>query len=233
MLHPRPSRSRSKSPHKSAQAAAKQLRADLFRPLRVESLEERSLLATVTGVTTSGAEIVAGSGFLNEGKVVTLSVNFDAPVNVNTTGGSPRLALNDGGFATYTGGSGSTTLTFDHTVGEFQNSADLAVTAMNLNGGAIQDAASQANATLTGAVTNPAGTLVIDNHHPRVGYGHSNYFTVGVGGSQVPAGGSVQFNMIFSEPVTGVDTDDFALAQYLAKQKIDVLNFNHSRTQNW
>ena len=28
-------------------------------------------------------------------------------------------------------------------------------------------------------------------------------------------------------------TDDFRLSQYLAKQGVDVINFNHIRTQNW
>ena len=38
-------------------------------------------------------------------------------VTVNTTGGTPTLTLNDGGTATYTGGSGSNALTFSYTVG--------------------------------------------------------------------------------------------------------------------
>ena len=37
-------------------------------------------------------------------------------VTVNTTGGSPILSLNDGGTATYIGGSGTNALTFSYTV---------------------------------------------------------------------------------------------------------------------
>ena len=52
---------------------------------------------------------------------------------MTVTGGTPTLTLNDGGTATYTGGSGTNALTFSYTVGAGQNTADLAVTAVNLN----------------------------------------------------------------------------------------------------
>ena len=42
-------------------------------------------------------------------------------MTVNTTGGSPTLSLNDGGTATYVGGSGTSALTFSYTVGAGQN----------------------------------------------------------------------------------------------------------------
>ena len=49
-------------------------------------------------------------------------------------GGTPTLTLNDGGTASYTGGSGGTALTFSYTVAAGQNTADLTVTSFNLNG---------------------------------------------------------------------------------------------------
>ena len=55
-------------------------------------------------------------------------------VTVNTTGGSPTLTLNDGGTATYVSGSGTNALTFSYTVLAGQNTPDLTVTAVNLNG---------------------------------------------------------------------------------------------------
>ena len=61
---------------------------------------------------------------------------------MTVAGGTPTLTLNDGGTATYTGGSGSNTLSFSYTVAAGQNTAALAVTAVNLN-----------NATVTGAAT--------------------------------------------------------------------------------
>ncbi len=62
---------------------------------------------TVASIATSGTGITNGTGDLNAGKVITLTVNFSAAVTVTTTGGSPTLTLNDGGTATYTGGSGT------------------------------------------------------------------------------------------------------------------------------
>src|SRR5262249_44121660 len=59
---------------------------------------------TVSSVVASGAGITNGNGDLNAGKVVTLTVAFSEAVTVNTSGGTPTLALNvTGGAATYTG----------------------------------------------------------------------------------------------------------------------------------
>ena len=80
---------------------------------------------------------------------------------MTVAGGTPTLTLNDGGTATYTGGSGSSALTFSYTVAAGQNTADLAATAVNLNAATVTDAAGN-TANLAGALTNPAGTLQID-----------------------------------------------------------------------
>ena len=118
-----------------------------------------------SSVVASGTGITAGSGDLGAGSVVTLTVNLSSAVTV--AGGTPTLTLNDGGTATYTGGSGTNALTFSYTVGAGQNTADLAVTAVNLNGATVKDGAGNA-ANLTGAVTNPSGTLQIDTTAPVV-----------------------------------------------------------------
>src|SRR5262249_36576751 len=80
---------------------------------------------TVSSVVASGAGITNGNGNLNAGKVVTLTVAFSEAVTVNTSGGMPTLALNDGGAATYTGGSGSNSLIFSYTVLAGRNTSDL------------------------------------------------------------------------------------------------------------
>ena len=120
---------------------------------------------TVSSVVASGTGITAGSGDLGAGSVVTLTVNLSEAVTV--AGGTPTLTLNDGGTATYTGGSGTNALTFSYTVAAGQNTADLAVTAVNLNGATVKDGAGNA-ANLTGAVTTPSGTLQIDTTAPTV-----------------------------------------------------------------
>ncbi|MBN8978627.1 MAG: phosphoesterase, partial [Rhizobiales bacterium] len=123
---------------------------------------------TVASIATSGAGITNGSGDLDAGQVVTLTVNLSAAVTVNTTGGTPTLALNDGGTASYTGGSGGTALTFSYTVAAGQNTADLIVSSLNLNGATITDGNGNA-ANLTGASNfNPAGTLQIDTTAPTI-----------------------------------------------------------------
>ena len=67
-------------------------------------------------MTTSGSGITAGSGDLNAGHTVTLTLNTNEAVDIDTTNGTPTLTLNDGGIATYTGGSGSSALAFSYTV---------------------------------------------------------------------------------------------------------------------
>ncbi|MEW6642052.1 MAG: Ig-like domain-containing protein [Pseudomonadota bacterium] len=121
---------------------------------------------TVASIVTSGAGISNGTGDLNAGKTVTLTVNFSSAVTVNTTAGSPTLLLNDGGTASYTGGSGSSALVFSYVVAPGQNTPDLVVSSLALNGATIQDSLGD-NADLSGAINNnPAGTLQIDTTPP-------------------------------------------------------------------
>src|SRR5262249_61348128 len=64
---------------------------------------------------------------------------------------TPTLSLNDGGTATYTGGSGTNALTFSYTVAAGQNTAALAATAVNLNSATLTDSTgSAANLSLSG-----------------------------------------------------------------------------------
>ena len=120
---------------------------------------------SVASVVTSGSGISSGSGDLGVGSVVTLTVNMSEAVTV--AGGTPTLTLNDGGTASYTGGSGTNALTFSYTVGAGQNTSDLAVSAVNLNSATVKNGAGTAG-SLTGAVTNPSGTLQISTTGPTV-----------------------------------------------------------------
>ena len=73
---------------------------------------------------------------------------------MTVAGGTPTLTLNDGGTATYTGGSGSSALTFSYTVGAGQNTAALTATAVNLNAATITDGAGNAaNLSLSGLLS--------------------------------------------------------------------------------
>src|SRR5262249_3789561 len=79
--------------------------------------------------------------------VVTFKVTMSEAVKVT---GAPTLTLNDGGTATYAGGSGTSKLSFSHTVLAGQSAADLAVGSLDLGGGSIADGGGNA-ADLKGA----------------------------------------------------------------------------------
>jgi Bacterial Ig-like domain len=94
-------------------------------------------------------------------------------VTVDTTNGTPTLTLNDGGSSSFTGGSGSTALTFTYVVAAGQNTPDLVVSSLNQNGATIRDTLGN-NADLSGATNdNPAGTLQIDTVAPAAPTGLS------------------------------------------------------------
>ena len=101
---------------------------------------------TVLSVTYGGND-----GTLKVGETVTLVVKFSEVVTV--VGGSPSLALSSGGTASYSSGTGTDTLTFTYTAASGQNSADLAISSVSLNGATIKDAAGN-NANLAGVVIN-------------------------------------------------------------------------------
>ena len=87
-------------------------------------------------------------------------------MTVNTTGGNPTLSLNDGGTATYVSGSGTDALIFSYTVLAGQNTPDLLVSTVNLNGATMQDGAGNAaNLSLSGL---SQGSPQIDTTPPTV-----------------------------------------------------------------
>ena len=103
---------------------------------------------SLSGLAQSGPQINTGtpsitaitesppSGDLGVGNTVTFSLTMSEMVNVT---GTPTLALNDGGTATYTRGSSTNTLIFTYTVAAGQNIASLAATTLNLNSATITD----------------------------------------------------------------------------------------------
>ncbi len=107
----------------------------------------------VTSVTSSTPN---GTYLTNQS--VSIQVSFNGVVTVT---GVPQLALNSGGTATYSSGSGSATLNFAYTVGGTDNSAHLdyaSTSALTLNGGTIKDA-SMAAAILTLPAAGAPGSL--------------------------------------------------------------------------
>jgi len=186
----------------------------------------------IVSIATSGAGITAGKGDLDAGSIVTLTVNFGENVIVDTTAGTPTLALNDGGVATYSGGSGSSALTFTYVVGSGQNVADLAMAstnALNLNGGSITDGAGNAAVLTAANGYNPAGTLQIDTTPPTI------TSVVGSPASgEVVTGHLVTITLNASETVTVTGTpelllNDGAIATYdAAKSSAKAMVFDYT-----
>jgi hypothetical protein len=106
------------------------------------------MLAAVAMVSSPTADGVYGIN-----SAIAIQVEFDAAVNVS---GSPRLWLNSGGFATFTGTSGGGTIVnFSYLVRPGQNSADLDVR--------------DSNSLVMGQITNVAGGGTANRTLPTIG----------------------------------------------------------------
>ena len=107
---------------------------------------------SVTGVTILPE---FGNGSWGEGETVEVALTFDEAVTVDTTGGTPTVALTLGAStaktAAYVRGSGTAELVFGYTLAKGEgpyDSAQLALNSLALNGGAIRSTASGADAAL-------------------------------------------------------------------------------------
>ncbi|WP_164987706.1 family 16 glycosylhydrolase [Bradyrhizobium betae] len=157
---------------------------------------------TVTPAVTQ-ATASPGTGIEHAGDIVTLSLAFNEAVTVT---GTPTLSLNDGGTATYVGGSGTGTLTFRTTVAATDtNTSALAITGVNLpSGAAIKDASGVA-ANLSGAVKTFAG-LQIDPISPAV-----MQATAAPGTGTEHVGDTIALTLGFNEAVTVTGTPTLTL----------------------
>src|SRR5439155_21343620 len=94
---------------------------------------------------------------------ITLSVHLVSPVPLDLTSFPTRRSSDLSGTAAYVGGSGTSALTFSYTVATGQNTSDLIVSSLNLNGATIKDAASN-NADLSGATKDRKTTRLNSSH---------------------------------------------------------------------
>lgn len=129
------------------------------------NLAEPTTAPIISSITTSGDGISEGAGVLGAGSVVIFHVTLSDPVRV---AGWPTLQLNDGGTATFLDGSGSSSLTFAHTVQAGDNTGDLGVLSLNLDGATITDTAGHAADLSAARGYNPAGILQVDTAVPGV-----------------------------------------------------------------
>jgi Big-like domain-containing protein/dockerin type I repeat protein len=175
------------------------------------TLTNTGTAATVTNVTSTTA-----NGSYTVGAMINVSVTFSKAVNVT---GTPLLALNSGGTASYVSGTGTATLSFLYTVGAGQNSTHLDATsssALTLNGGTIIDGSGTA-AILTLPAPGAAGSLgantniVIDTTSPTVvsysvDFGIETYNLIGASRTTHLPWSMTGITVVFSKPIASATT---------------------------
>ena len=157
--------------------------------------------AVVTSVSSTASGITFGVG-----GIVNATVTFNEVVNVT---GTPLLALNSGGTASYTSGSGTNTLTFTYEVASGQDASPLdetSTSALTLNGGTIDDTAGNA-ATLTFPTPGTASSLIaadltVDTTAPIV-----TSFDPGTSTGSVNS--EIDYTITFNKAVMGAVSTDF------------------------
>ena len=189
-----------------------------------------SVAPTVTSATFTGAAIQPnGNGVLTTFEKAFVTIGVSAAVQVNVSGGSPTLSLNNGGMATYDAAkSTATKLVFDYTVLAGQNTADLAISSFNLNGAVVADGGGNALVT-AGAVTNPTGIL----NTIAASTGSDTIYGNSAGVSDTLRGGVgndtyVIYNatdVVSESPNEGVDTVNTSLSTYSLPFNVENLNY--------
>ncbi|MFI5460269.1 MAG: hypothetical protein ACHRXM_33040, partial [Isosphaerales bacterium] len=115
-------------------------------PGSASSLSKSNIVIDTTAPTVSAVTSTTANGTYGVSSVITITVGWTKTVVVT---GTPKLALNSGGTASYSSGSGTGTLTFIYTVAAGQNSSKLDYTstgALSLNGGTMFDTVTNPNA---------------------------------------------------------------------------------------
>jgi hypothetical protein len=139
---------------------------------QVVSLAIISIPASVESVELTGA-VGAQNGILNAGDTVRVTVTMSKTVDVDTSGGTPRIALDIGGstvHAAYTSGSGSARLVFEYSIAPGDNDSNgirIPPQALELNGGTLTDAAGNAAVLRHDAVPDNA-SFVVDTTAPTL-----------------------------------------------------------------
>ena len=122
-----------------------------------------AVLIDAAAPSTTSVSVPANATYI-AGQNLDFTVNFDENVTVNTTGGTPQLAITIGATtrqAQYVSGSGTSALLFRYTLQAGDNDTDgIAIGSLSANGGTLRDAASN-NATLTlNSIGSTVGVLI-------------------------------------------------------------------------
>jgi len=154
------------SPSGGTAAIANNLAAGMYT---VSIYDANSCLLThnftlVTQSPTVQSVTVPASGTYGAGNVLTFTVNYNASITVNTSGGTPSIPLTIGSTtrqAAYTGGSGTSALAFSYTVqpGDLDADGVTLGSGIALNGGTAISGGANANLLLVG-LGSTTGVLV-------------------------------------------------------------------------
>ncbi|MCF6406970.1 Ig-like domain-containing protein [Chitinophaga filiformis] len=185
-------------------------------------------IAPTSGVLVDGttpvvtAVTVPVNDYYNAGAPLNFTVRFNEPVIINTTGGTPTLALNIGGTvvnAAYTGTNGTDGLNFSYVVLDGQMDMDgIQVVSLNAAGSTIRDAATNdADLTLNN-VGNTSGVFV-NTAHPSV-----TISTTATASVNTP----FTVDIAFSENVTGFTSADVAVTNGNASPVTVIDNAHYS-----
>ncbi len=154
-------------------------------------------------------------GTYKAGDTITINVVFSEAVTVTTTGGTPQLTLETGSTdqnASYSSGSGTSTLAFSYTVQAGDTASDLnykATSSLALNGGTIKDAAGN-SATLTLPAVDGSDSLagnsalVVDGSAPTI--------AVSSDVSSLKAGETATLSFTLSESSTNFEANDLTVS---------------------
>ncbi len=191
-----------------------------------------NVLIDTTGPTVAAVS-VPGNGTYVDGSTLDFTVQFDEAVSVDTTGGTPRIALTIGSstvYASYLSGSGSSSLVFRYTVQAGQQDVDgITVGSLTLNGGTLQDAATN-GATLTLNSVGSTASVLANGLQPSI-----TDVSASTANGSYKAGDTITITVDFSKAVT-VDTtggtptltlDDGGTATYTSGSGSSTLTFTH------
>ncbi|MGN6282339.1 Ig-like domain-containing protein, partial [Frateuria sp.] len=164
----------------------------------------------VDGIAPTVVSVDApANGTYVAGQNLDFTVNYSDAVTVDTSAGTPRIAitLDTGGtvYAHYVSGSGTTALVFRYTVQAGQNDADgiTLASAVDDNGGTLRDAVGNAASDALNSVASTVAVHV-DALPPTA--------NISLSDTALAAGETSTVTITFSEAVNGLTTADFTVA---------------------
>ena len=139
----------------------------------------RGLAVKLGNADITEIEFITTSFDKSDGGNIDVRVRFNEPVDVNTSGGTPRVSITNGNegtgsgrgphLANYLSGTGTNELVFRCTIGAANSATNaddvltIGTNALALNSGTIKDAGKSNNATITNssAIGTAAGTITV------------------------------------------------------------------------